>query len=177
MKYDDDQWPADNTLQEILVNNTKNKNIISCHRGLIISLSFCGMKPRKYKNVDPDIVDHSAVPLFIRTGYLKLDARNKIFRLYHGEDMSLSTHSNKLCNVTSKMMNMNLIEKQDDRQNREADKEFKSAYRKETLPRFNTFINSYCYLIRAGYMPKRYVDFILPETLYINTTIDHKKLF
>ena len=33
MKYDDDQCPADITLQEKLVNNSKNKNVIIGKKG------------------------------------------------------------------------------------------------------------------------------------------------
>ena len=177
MKYDDDQWPIDNTLQEKLVNNSKNENVIIGGRGLLINQFYCELRPRKFKNINSDVVDHSATPFLIRPGYFKVDARTKVFRLYHAEDMSLSTHCNRLCNVTSKIMYMKLIDKSYDGKNREGDKEFKSLYKKEKEPKFNIFKNSYCYLIRAGYMPKRYVDFILSENLFINTTIEHKKLF
>ena len=177
MKYDDDQWPADITLQEKLVNNSKNKNVIIGRKGILVSQAYCGLRPKKYKNIENNIVDHCAVPLFIRPGYLKIDARNKIFRLHHGEDMSLSTHCNRLCNVTSKTMRMKLIEKQNDGKSREVDKQFKSLYKNEKEPNFNIFKNSYCYLIRAGYIPKRFVDFVLSKKLFIITTIEHKKLF
>ena len=177
IKYDDDQWPADITLQEKLVNNSINQNVIIGKGGLLVSQAYCGLRPKKYKGAESNVVDHAAVPLFIRPVYLKIDARNKIFRLHHGEDMALSTNCNRLCNVTSKIMSMKLIERQHDGKTREADKAFKSLYKKEKEPNFNIFKNSYCYLIRAGYMPKRFVDFILSKKLYINTTIEHKKLF
>jgi hypothetical protein len=50
------------------------------------------------------------VPILIHPGYIKLDARNKIYILYGGEDISLSLNSRKLCNVKSKVMKMKLIE-------------------------------------------------------------------
>ena len=177
MKYDDDQWPNDTIIQERLVNNSRNRNVIIGGRGLAVNQAYCGLRPKKYQTIESDIVDHSATPLLIRPGYLKLDARNKVFRLYHGEDMSLSINSQKLCNVTSKVMQMKFIDKQHDGKNREADKVFKSLYKKEKEPKFNIFKNSYCYLIRSGYIPKRFVGFILSEHEFINTTIEHKRLF
>ena len=176
MKYDDDQWPNNNTIQEELINKTKNKNVIIGGRGIAISQSYCGLRPKSYKNIEHGIVDHSATPFLIRTGYFKLDARNKIFRLYHGEDMSLSLNSWKECNVTSKIIKMNLIERHNDGKNREASRVFKSLYKKEKERNFNIFKNTYGYLIRSGYMPRRWVGFNLSEKEYINISIKHKRI-
>ena len=117
LKYDDDQWPIDNTLQQRLINTIKNKNIIIGERGYSVEKSFCGYSPKNFNKVENNTVDHSAVPLLIRPGYIKLDARNNIYRLYGGEDISLSLNSNKLCNVTSKIMKMKLVEMQNDGNN------------------------------------------------------------
>ena len=74
LKYDDDQWPNDNTLQERLINNAKNKNNIIGRFGLKIDKSVCGYSARIIKLNTSNVVDHCAVPLLIRPGYLKLDA-------------------------------------------------------------------------------------------------------
>ena len=173
LKYDDDQWPIDNNIQETLINKTKNKNFIIGGRGFRIKSTFCGFTPKIYKEIDYNIVDHSATPFLIRQGYLKLDARNKIYSLYHAEDTSLSVNSWKLCNVTSIFMPMKIIHRQNDGNNHAADAKFKLIYKKEK----NIFIKSYCYLIRSGYIPKRWVKLSLPKNQYINITIEHKKLF
>ena len=106
LKYDDDQWPIDNFLHQNLINIIKGKNIIIGYRGYTVGKSFCGYSPKDFNKVEDDIVDHSAVPLLTRPGYIKLDARNNIYRLYGGEDISLSLNSKKLCNVTSKIIKM-----------------------------------------------------------------------
>lgn len=176
LKYDDDQWPNDNALQQRLINIAKDKNIIIGSRGYIVQESFCGYSPKYYNKTKDDSVDHCAVPLLTRPGYIKLDARNNIFRLYGGEDISLSLNSRKLCNVTSKRMKMNLIEKQNDGKNHRADKHIISAYKNEKENNFNLFLNIYCYLIRSGYIPRRWDKFQIPQTDYINISIKHKSL-
>ena len=80
-KYDDDQWPNDTHLNEKLINNIKNKNIILGLRSFVAEKPICGYSPKNYKKIDEDIKDHVTVPELIRQGYLKLDARNKIFRI------------------------------------------------------------------------------------------------
>ena len=59
-------------------------------RGYAIKNSFCGYSPKNFKRLEIGVVDHSAVPIFMRPGYIKLDARHKIYRLYGGEDIHLS---------------------------------------------------------------------------------------
>jgi hypothetical protein len=112
----------------------------------------------------------------VRPGYLKIDARNKIYRLYHAEDVSLSLNSWKLCNVTSKKMNMKLMEMQNDGNSRRFDKQIISAIKSEKEPHFKPFFKSYCFLIRSGYIPKLWAEFHLPQKDYLNITIEHKRL-
>ena len=176
LKYDDDQWPIDNSIQHRLVSIAKGKNIIIGLRGYLMKKSHCGYSPKNTKIVDKSIVDHSAVPLLIRPGYIKLDARNKIYRLYGGEDISLSLNSRKLCNVTSKIMKMRLKEKQNDGNNQRSDKQIISAFKNEKEIKFNLFSNTYCYLIRSGYTPILWNEFKIPKKDYLNITINHKTL-
>ena len=137
LKYDDDQWPIDNTIQQRLINTAKNKNIIIGHQGYSVKSSYCGYSPKNYKKTENEVVDHVAVPLLIRPGYIKLDARYSIYRLYGGEDISLSLNSWKSCNVTSKRMKMKLMEMQKDGNNQRADKQIISAYENEKETHFN----------------------------------------
>ena len=176
LKYDDDQWPLDNTLQQRLIKTVKGKNIIIGKRGYSIKKSFCGYSPKYYNKLENGVVDHSSVPILIRPGYIKLDARNKIYRLYGGEDISLSLNSRKLCNVTSKVMKMKLIEMQRDGNNQRADKQIISAYKDEKGKKFNLLKNTYCYFIRSGYMPRRWAEFHLPQKDYLNISLKHKRL-
>lgn len=176
LKYDDDQWPLDNTLQQRIINNAKNKNVIIGRVGYLVKNSYCGYSPKKFKKIQNDVVDHSAVPLLYRPGYIKLDARNSIYRLYGGEDIALSLNSRKLCNVTSKIMKMKLKEMQRDGNNQRADKQIISAYENEKEANFNLFKNIYCYLIHSGYIPRRWAEFQIPQKDYLNITIKHKKL-
>jgi hypothetical protein len=176
LKYDDDQWPIDNTLQQNLISIIKDKNIIIGKRGYNVEESFCGYSPKYFNKEKDDIVDHSAVPLLTRPGYFKLDARNNIYRLYGGEDISLSLNSKKLCNVTSKIMEMQLMEMQNDGKNQRADKHIISAYKIEKETKFDLFTKTYCYLIRSGYIPRRWDKFQIPQKDYINIMIKHKRL-
>ena len=96
------------------------------------------------------------------------EARNFIYRIYGGEDIALSLNSYKLCNVTSKIFKMQLIEKQFDGNNQRADKQIISQYENEKTPNFNLFKNCYCYLIRSGYIPRRWADFHVPEKDFFN---------
>ena len=96
IKYDDDQWPLDNLLHERLINLSKNKNIIIGGRGFFIQNSFCGYKPKQFLELEKNELDHAATPLLIRPAYLKLEARNYIYRTYGGEDIALSLISYQL---------------------------------------------------------------------------------
>ena len=176
LKYDDDQWPNDNYLHEYLIKNIKNKNIILGFRNYVIQNSMCGYLPKYYKNIEKDISDHVAVPLLIRQGYLKLEARNKIFRLYSIEDVSLSVNSNLICNVISKKIKMNLIEKQNDGNSQSLDGKIISEYKKEKMKMKNLILNGYCFYIHSGFIPMKWGDFQLPIKDYINITINHKLL-
>ena len=176
LKYDDDQWPIDNTLQQRLIDTAKGKNIIIGYAGYSIKTEFCGYSPKYFKKIENDIVDHSSVPILIRPGYIKLDARNKIYRLYGGEDISLSLNSWIICNVTSKRVKMDLMQRQKDGNNHRADRQIISAYNKEKERPFNLFAKIYCYLIRSGYIPRRWAEFHLPQKDYLNISIMHKRL-
>ena len=176
LKYDDDQWPIETNIQQKLINLAKGKNIIIGRRGYFIRKSFCGYSPKNYKKINKTVVDHSAVPILIRPGYIKLDARNNIYRLYGGEDIALSLNSWKLCNVTSKKMKMKLMEKQKDGKNQRADKQIISVYKNDKETNFHLFEKTYCYYIRSGYKPKTWDGFQLPEKDYIDISIKHKRL-
>lgn len=175
LKYDDDQWPIDNTIQERLIALAKNKNYIIGQKGFSIKKSYCGYSPKNFNKIGSDVVDHASVPLLIRPGYIKLDARNNIYRLYGGEDITLSLNSYKLCNVTSKTVKMKLFEKQKDGNNQRSDKKIISSYKSE-IKSFNLFSSTYCYLIRSGYIPRRWNEFKIPLRDYLNITITHKRL-
>jgi hypothetical protein len=176
LKYDDDQWPIDNSLQQRLIDTVKGKNIIIGYGGYSIKTKFCGYSPKYFKKIENGIVDHSSVPILIRPGYIKLDARNKIYRLYGGEDISLSLNSWKICNVTSKVVKMDLMQRQKDGNNQRADRQIISAYNKEKERPFILFTKIYCYLIRSGYIPRRWAEFQLPQKDYLNISIKHKRL-
>ena len=176
LKYDDDQWPIESTIQQKLINIARGKNIIIGRSGYLIRKSYCGYSPKKYKKIDNKVVDHSAVPILMRPGYIKLDARNNIYRLYGGEDIALSLNSWKLCNVTSKKMKMKLIEKQKDGKNQRADKQIISAYKNDKETNFHLFEKTYCYYIRSGYKPKTWDGFQIPKKDYIDISIKHKRL-
>ena len=174
LKYDDDQWPLDNLLQEKLINFVKNKNVIVGKRGFSVKQSYCGYSSKNYIEIESNKVDHVAVPLLMRPNYIKLDARNKIYRLYGGEDIALCLNSYKLCNVTSEKIEMNITEKQTDGNNQLADKQIINEYKKEKKSNFNLFEHIYCYLIHSGYIPRSWKGFKIPEKDYINITINHK---
>ena len=142
----------------------------------LVGNSYCGYSPKNFLNIESDVVDHAAVPLLIRPGYIKLDARNNIYRLYGGEDIALSLNSWKLCNVTSKKMTMNLMQRQNDGNNQRADKQIISAYKNENETNFDLFSKIYCYLIHSGYIPRRWAEFQIPQKDYFNITIKHKRL-
>ena len=176
LKYDDDQWPLDNTLHQKLINFVKGNNIILGHRGYSIPNTFCGYSPKNILEIEKNIVDHIATPMIIRTGYLKLDARNKIYRLYGAEDIALSLNSWKCCNVTSKLFNMSLIQNHKDGKNHRADKQIIAAYKSEKDNKFDLFINTYCFLIHSGYTPRRWAEFQIPRNESLNILIKHKRL-
>ena len=176
LKYDDDQWPIDNSIQQKLISTAKDKNIIIGRGGYSVGKKFCGYSPKKFKKIDNEVVDHIAVPFLTRPGYIKLDARHNIYRLYGGEDIALSLNSWKLCNVTSNIITMKLMEKQNDGNNQRADKQIISAYEKEKNNKFDLLTYTYCYLIRSGYIPRKWAEFQLPQRDYINITIKSKRL-
>ena len=173
LKYDDDQLPNDINLQENLIANIKNKNIIMGSRSYTIPKSLCGYSTKNYKEIDWNIRDHVAVPLLIRTSYLKLDARNKPYRIYGTEDVALSLNSNRLCNVTSIKVEMNLIQKQYDGNSQAIDKQIVSQIQKDKQldNKFVLFYYFYCYLIHSGYIPRRWGDFHIPKNDSINISI------
>ena len=175
LKYDDDQWPNDNYLHEYLIKSIKNKNMILGFRNYIVDNSICGYFPKYYKNIEKDISDHVAVPLLIRQGYLKLEARNKIFRLYGLEDVSLSVNSKFYCNVISKKIKMDLIEKQKDGNSHSLDEKIISEYRNEKMTNKNFILNGYCFYLHSGFIPIKWGDYRIPKKEYINITIKHKE--
>ena len=179
LKYDDDQWPNDIHLNEYLINSIRNKNIILGLRGFAVEKSVCGYSPKYYKKkkFEETINDHIAVPELIRRGYLKLDARTKIFRQYGLEDVALSVNSNLFCNVTSKTIIMNLTEKQNDGNSQAIDNQIVSAIKREKVYNFDFFMSSYCFFIHSGYKPKKWGEFRIPEKDYINNSINHKRIF
>ena len=176
LKYDDDQWPNDTHLNEKLINNIKNKNIILGLRSFVAENPICGYSPKNYKKIDEDIKDHVAVPELIRQGYLKLDARNKIFRIFGFEDVALSVNSHLLCNVISKTIKMDLIEKQNDGNSQNKDIQIISEIKNENIYHFDFFMSSYCFFIHAGYIPMRWNSFKISKKDFINITINHKRL-
>jgi hypothetical protein len=177
-KFDDDQWPNDTMLIEKILNNTINKNVIQGRGGFLIGGSFCGYSHKGYNILENGVVDHASVPLMVRPGYFKLDARNKFFRPYGGEDIFLSLNSFKLCNVTSKKMKMNLNERQRDHKNQGRDKQVVSQHLNDQRKYrgFNLFISSYCYLIHSGFIQRRWKE-IQPQKDFTNIEIEHKRLF
>lgn len=176
MKYDDDQWPIDNTIHEQLIKRAKDRNIIIGHRGFSIKRTFGKYTHINYKNIKSDSLDHAATPMLIRPNYLKLDARNKIYRIYSTEDIALSLNSWIICRVESKRIKMKLIEKHHDGKNQNADKDIILSYKKEKNSKINLFVNTYLYLILSGYIPKRWKKFRINKKDLINITIEHKSL-
>ena len=176
IKYDDDQWPIDETTNQRLIEEAKNKNIIIGHRGSLIQRTFKGYQPKKYNEIEKDIVDHVATPMIFRPGYVKLDARNKIYRLYGGEDIALSLNSWKLCKVSSKKMELKLIQKHKDGNNHRADKEIINAYKNDKKIQINLFYMTYFYLILSGYVPRKWYNFPIPKKSHLNIIIPHKRL-
>ena len=177
LRYDDDQWPKDDDLQQKLIYKISNKNIMIGFRGLTLKSSYCGYEVNK-KKVDGDVKDNIGVPLLVRQGYYKLDARNKIFSIYGLEDFSLSLNTYKLCNVSSIQIKMDLIERQHDGKNQIRDKQINNAIKKEAKneTNFDLFKSYLCFLIHSGYIPKRWDNFTLPKEDYINILLNHKRL-
>ena len=176
LKYDDDQWPNDNTINQRAIESARGQNVIIGHTGYIVGKSFCGYSPPNFKKIEKGVVDHIATPYLTRPGYIKLDSRNTIYRLYGGEDIHLSLNSWKLCNVTSKTIKMKLIEKQYDGNNQRSDWQINEAYKNDKEVNYNLFFKTYCYLIHSGYIPRKWDEFQMPQKDYINITIDHKSL-
>ena len=176
LKYDDDQWPLDNTIHERLIKEVKNKNIIIGHRGYSIKKTFLKYTHLFTKILDKNILDHAATPMLVRPGYFKLDARNMIYRLYSTEDISLSLNSWIFCKVSSIRMKMNLFEIHNDGKNQRVDKEIKYFYENEKYKRNNIFFNTYIYLILAGYIPQKWDKFKISKNHHINITLKHDRL-
>ena len=172
LKYDDDEWPNDNKLQEKLIQLSKNNNIIIGKGSMTINRPICGYNPKINIQNKDDIADHVAAPLLIRPSYLKIDARNKIYQIFDAEDVHLSLNSKLLCNITSKRFSMNLIQRQKDGNQHDADELFLEIRKKIK----DIFRNTYCYLIHSGYIPKLWSGFILPKNDYLNITIAHQPL-
>ena len=176
LKYDDDQWPDNNTINQRAIESARGQNAIIGHIGYIVEHSFCGYSPKKFKEIEKRVVDHIATPYLTRPGYFKLDARNTIYRLYGGEDIHLSLNAWKLCNVTSKTIKMKLIEKHNDGNNQRSDWQIIEAYKNDKVPNYDLFFKTYCYLIHSGYIPRKWDEFQMPQKDFINITIDHKSL-
>ena len=176
LKYDDDQWPLDNTIHERLIKEVKNKNIIIGHRGYSIKKTFLKYTHLFTKILDKNILDHAATPMLVRPEYFKLDARNMIYRLYSTEDISLSLNSWIFCKVSSIRMKMNLFEIHNDGKNQRVDKEIKYFYENEKYKRNNIFFNTYIYLILAGYIPQKWDKFKISKNHHINITLKHDRL-
>ena len=70
---------------------------------------------------------------------------------------------------------MQLFEKQKDGNNQRSDKQIISSFKNEKRS-FDLFSNIYCYLIRSGYIPRRWDEFKIPQNDYLNITVDHKRL-
>ena len=66
LKYDEDQWPADNSIQETLINKVKGNNIIVGGCGFHVENSFRGYSPKNTKQIIEGDANHSAVPLLMR---------------------------------------------------------------------------------------------------------------
>lgn len=173
IKYDDDQWPTDNTLHETLIKYSENRNLITCGRGYFVKKSFQAYQPNDYNEIKNGIfVDHCATPFLTRQIYLKLDARNKIYSLYHAEDVALSVNSLNLCNISSKFIEMKIIQRHCDGYNKESDYQYSMIYKKD----INVFENSYKFLILSGYKPKKWRNFELLQKDKINITIEHRSI-
>ena len=173
IKYDDDEWPLDNALHEKLINKMKNQNLLIGGRGYFVNKSFRCYSPTNWSEIQQGIVvDHMATPFISRTGYFKLDARNKIYSLYHAEDVALSVNSLKLCNVTSIYLGMRIIQNHGDGNNKEADEKNKLIYQKDKF----IFQNSYRYLINSGYKPIKWSKQEFNNNDRINIMITHKSL-
>lgn len=176
IKYDDDQWPEDDDINQRLLNSIIGRNQIIGHRGTIIPRAFMGYFSNHYKKLATDIMDHVATPMIIRPGYLKLDARNKIYRLFGGEDITLSLNSWKFCSVESRKLKLKLIQKQKDGNNHRLDKQIINVYEKDKNLKYNLFYRIYYYLILSGYTPRRWDKFPISNKENINIRINHKSL-
>ena len=177
LKYDDGQWPLESTIHQKLINNAKDKNNIIGGRWFSVQKPFCGYSPKKFKIIENGVAEPVATPLLTRISFIKLDARNCFYRLYGGEDIALSLNSWKLCNVTSKIMKMKLMEKHNDGNNQIADKQIIQAYENDKkIINYDLFTKTYCYYIRSGYKPQSWAEFKIPQKDYIDITLKHKIL-
>jgi len=66
-----------------------------------------------------------------------------IYRLYGREDIALSLNSFKLCNLTPKIFNMNLIEKHDDWNNQRNEEQIITEFKREKNTNFNLLKHLY----------------------------------
>ena len=102
----------------------------------------------------------------------------KLFRIYGGEDVALSLNSNKLCNVSSIIVKMDLIQRQGDGNSQSIDNQIVSQLEKDKRKyiEFELCKRLYCYLIHSGYIPRRWGDFNIPKNDLINITLNHKSI-
>ena len=71
---------------------------------------------------------------------------------------------------------MNLREFHGDGNNQRKDIQIIKEYENEGVKNFNLFENTYCYYIRGGYKPRRWIDFTIPKKELIRIIIKHKSL-
>ena len=94
----------------------------------------------------------------------------EISLLEYMEEKTISLNSNKLCNVSSIKVKMDLIQKQGDGNSQARDIQIVSQLKKdkENYIKFNLFKRLYCYLICSGYIPRRWNDLNIPKNDFIN---------
>ena len=71
---------------------------------------------------------------------------------------------------------MDFVKKQKDGNTHIKDKQIISIYNKDKETPRNLFRKIYCYLIRSGYIPRRWAEFRLPQKDQLNISIKHKRL-
>ena len=64
LKYDDGQWPSDNSIQQRLIETAKGKNIIIGKNGYLVRKSYCGYIPKNIQKTENNVVDHASVTYF-----------------------------------------------------------------------------------------------------------------
>ena len=73
-------------------------------------------------------------------------------------------------------MYIQLIERQNDGNNQRGDRQIIEAYQNEKDNKYSLFTSIYCYLIRSGYIPRKWAKFQVPQKDYLNIIINHKRL-